>query len=167
MFGGFTTWWCLGTMAKMHNVVLKHNVVYPFILARRIPFKLQMKNGFSCIWFWEFCDIDALFWLHSCNASYSHQARNSSWTELNELNGGKYLASVPRTKLNELAANPIRQANWTERTLFKRIWTEFSSLWHHIILRTSKQQAQPAKCIIPPPRRHTPCLVLRFLLEET
>ena len=41
-----------------------------------------------------------------------------NWTEWTEW---RHLAPVPETELNELAADPIRQANWTERTLFKAI----------------------------------------------
>ena len=64
---------------------------------------------------------------------------------------------LPYPKLNwrNCQVDPIRQANWTERTFCKRLWNEFESLWHHTTSRRSKQ-AQPANCTIPPPRRQTP-----------
>ena len=49
-----------------------------------------------------------------------------TWTER------RHLAPVPRTDLNELAVDPIKQANWAKWTVFKRFWTEFASLPQHM-----------------------------------
>ena len=42
----------------------------------------------------------------------------------------RHLAPVPRTELSELVAGPIRQANWTERTL-KRFLNDFELNLRH------------------------------------
>ena len=69
------------------------------------------------------------------------QGRKSSWTELNwtERTERWHLVPVPWT---ELAADPIRQANWTEWTLLKRFWTEITSLRQHTTPRQASKHSQ-------------------------
>ena len=73
------------------------------------------REGHQLVFYWTVVCINV-----GCQGLCVWQARKSSWTELNELNWTEWterrlLTAMPRIELNELAVDPIRQTNWTER----------------------------------------------------